>query len=89
MRSFVSRKTFAGLWEEDMDSTISFFETLAMVCGVTSDDKLRAIPIMFSADDLIYYASHITQCRSYEDTTNTVLEWYSNADKRSRILVKF
>lgn len=48
------------------------YETMATICNVRLDEKLKAIAIMLFGDALIYYASHVKQCRTYEDAINTL-----------------
>lgn len=58
------------------------------MCEETDEERLRAIPVLLSGDTLIYYTSHVTQCKTYEDAIATLLKWYKNADKRSRIIIR-
>lgn len=75
-------------WEEDLDSTLSNYEIMAILCEVTDEEKMRAAPVMLSGDGLIYNSSHGQQCNTYEDAKGAIKEWYDTADKRSRILIK-
>lgn len=50
-------KTFSGICEEHMDSTISVIETIATINGVVSSNQIKAILIMLFRDALMYRGS--------------------------------
>lgn len=72
-----------------MDSTISMYETMATLCEVTDDETLRAIPVVLSGEALIYYSTHVKQCKTYEDAISAFWDWYNNSVKCSRILIEW
>lgn len=55
MCSFVRQKFFTGSYEEHLDSTISVYETMAIMSKVTDKEMLRAISVMISGEALIYF----------------------------------
>lgn len=89
MRSFVGQRAFSGSWEEELDIIIGTYKTRAAMCEVTDHDKLRAIAVILSGDALIYYSTHIKQCKTYNGTIDALWVWYSKSDKRQRILIKW
>ena len=83
MRAFVGKATFAGNWDEDLTNTISVFETLATMCEVSYEEKLKSLPVMLSGDALNYYASNIKDCNDYEEAIELMKKWYNSDDKKS------
>lgn len=41
MKSFAGKITFPISWEEDLDSTITVFATIASMCQVSSEEHLE------------------------------------------------
>lgn len=72
-----------------MDNTVNVYETMAAMCKVSSDEMLKAIPVMLSGDTLLYYLGHVKHCTPYEEAIIGLRLWYNNADKRARILKKW
>lgn len=56
MRSFSDKETFSGFWEEDLDSMITVYETMARMLEVVELEKLKGFPVMLSRDELIYFS---------------------------------
>ena len=64
MRAFVGKDAFTGGWDEDLNTTIIIFETLSIMCEVSEEDQLKAVPIMLKGDALSYYSSYAAKCGS-------------------------
>lgn len=57
MRAFVVRRAFEGNWNEDLNNSISVFYTLALVCQVNQEDKLKSMPVLLTGYALRYISS--------------------------------
>lgn len=88
MKSFAGKKLLRS-WEEDLDSTISVYETMENMSQVTSADKLKVVLIMLFENALLYYLSHVLGIPTYEEALNVLRQCYNNSDKRSGILTKW
>lgn len=86
VRSFTGKSTFSRSWEEDLDSIISVFESMARMCLVTTEDKLNGSPIMLFDDALVYFSSNFQGYSAYNGATIALQNWYSNVDKEAKIL---
>lgn len=82
-------KFFTGIWVEDFHSTKSVYETMATICEVADEEKLKANLVMLFGDFLIYHPSHVKQSVKYEDFIGVPRMWYKNVDKRLRIIIKW
>ena len=89
MRAFGTKKRFSGSWDEDLDDTISIFETLSNICELSDEEKLKAIPIMLMGDAMSYFSNKAKTYDTYEDAMITLRKWYNSDDKKARILTKW
>lgn len=89
MKSFIGKLTISGSWEEDLDNVLSIFNTLATMCKVAPDEKLKAIQIMQKGDALSYFSSKINLCATFDDAIELLRNWYNGDDKKTRILSKW
>lgn len=71
-----------------MENCINVFETLASMCEVTEEDKLRAIPVMIKGDALNYFANNSKSCGTFDDAMRILRSWYKGDDRQARILSK-
>lgn len=72
MRSFVKQKRFTGALEEDIDSRISIYEIMAVICEVSGDENLEALAVMLIGSAFLYYYSHVKHCGSFENAINAL-----------------
>ena len=89
MRAFQGKQTFSGSWEEDLDCCINIFNTLAVMCEVSMEDKLKAIPVMLTGDALNYYANNASSCIDFDQAMCMLRKWYNSDDRKARILTKW
>lgn len=89
IRAFVGKPTFSGAYDEELEGIISVFETLARMCDISEDEKLRSIPIMLSGEALNHFALNIKGDDDYKDALKMMRSWYNNEEKKSRVLAKW
>lgn len=89
IKAFSSKETFSGAWEEDLDNSINIFETLAIMCELNEEEKLKSIPVMLRGDALSFYATNVKKSKSYDEAMNLLRKWYNSEDKKARILSKW
>lgn len=88
MRAFSTKTSFAGNWDEDLNTTISVLDTLSSMYDVEMDEKLKAVPVLLSGDSLSYYATNAKDCNSYNDYIDMLKKWYNSNDNRDLKLGK-
>ena len=89
MKAFQGKQTFSGCWEEDLDNCINVYNTLALMCEVTPQDKMKAIPVMLTGDALNYYANNSKSCSTFDNAISMLRKWYNSDDRKARILTKW
>lgn len=89
MKAMQRKTTFAEGWEDFLDTIISAFNTIAAMCQVDADDKLKALPIMLQGDVLNYLSCHAHSCASFDEAIAILRRWYNSDDRKARILVKW
>ena len=53
---------------------------MAAMCEVTSDDKLKEIPVMLKGDALNYYANNASTCLHFDEAMSILHKWYNSDD---------
>lgn len=86
---FVGKPTTSGSWDEGLDNCINIFETLSAMCEVTLAEKLKAVPVTLTGEELNYYANNVRGCGDFHKAMDLIRAWYSNEDLKSRILTKW
>lgn len=89
MNAYIGQPTFSGSWEEDLDSSITVFNTMSNMCRVSERDKLQALPVMLLGDALKYFASDASRCGTFEEACDLLRAWYVNSEKRTQILTRW
>lgn len=56
MKTFPSKDSFSGSWEEDLDNSINVFDTFSIKSELTPPDRFKSIPLRLSRDSLSFSA---------------------------------
>lgn len=89
MKAYNWQPTFFGSSKEDLYSSITVLNTMGRMCRVTDDEKLQFMPFMLKGDAFKYYATREKECKTIYQACDLSIQWYVNADKRTRILTKW
>lgn len=76
MREFIGKKTFSGSYSEDLDNTLSVFETMDEIFNITDEEKRKAIPIMLKGDDLSLFLQKAKRTSNYVQGVELLRTWY-------------
>lgn len=89
MKSFVGKKALSGSWADDLESIVGVYHSMANLCEISAEDKLKAIQVVISGGTLTYYWSTVQGWLTYDEAVCAIRLWYNNSDKRPRILTKW
>lgn len=89
MKAFVGKPTFSGSWEEDLDNCINVFNTLSSMSEISSEEKLKAVPVMLGGDALSFFANNSSTCESFQGAMELLRNWYNSDDRKARVLTKW
>lgn len=78
MKSLRGKLQFSGSWDEDLNTSIEIFETMAKMCDVKDAQLLQAsFPLILPEDALSYFSQTFEECSSYEVQISELKKWYN------------
>lgn len=89
MKAYHGKKTYGGQWSENLNKHLNIYETLALICEINNEEKLRGLPIMLSRHAFDNYSENSSAFESYENEKALLQSRYNIADKKSRVLLEW
>lgn len=88
-KTFSGQATFSGLYHEDLKAVHYIFDSIALMCDSTPDEKRKAMPIMLKGPALTLFTQKAGACETYDQAADLLREWYNSPDKQSRLLAEW
>lgn len=64
---FEDSTNFRGLYEDDLDKKLDYYDSMSLLFGLSDTEKRLAIPFMLKSNALRFFDSHGKHFRKYED----------------------
>lgn len=81
MKALQGKPQLSGGWDEDINTCIGIFETMANMSDVKDIQRIQALPLMLCGDTLSYFLQTVRYCVSYESAIEMLKKWYKSEEK--------